>query len=237
MFTAVVDPNLPPTFAADGYERILEEEADTESQLLKWDNGTLVATFESTNGQVIVRRPHVKSHDYAVEPDVLFRSRVSALWAGRNIPGLEQMVYYTLDESVVVTKHAGAPVSRLSVDAMQHITPEDWQQAITTLKTAHGGRFVFDTGASTNVLFQPETGFTFIDFVLAGADSSRQQQMVDTLDVLDIMLTANTYSYDEATRGPWQSVGRMALSSIFAYFSTPEQQGLVRKVLSDIDCG
>jgi hypothetical protein len=232
-------PELPPTFYEAGFEDILAESlAAEESKLICDDNGTIVTSFESSQGNVIVRRP-AREHE-SFDTNERFRNRIAALWIGKEFPGLERVVHFSLAENVVITKHGGLPLDHLPIEVMQQITADDWRKTLVAIEVATQAGIDFDLGSASNVVFRQNDGFTHIDFELADAARLNQIKNLNqtdiTLRVLDIMLNENTYSYDEHERRAWQGVGKLALGA--AIKNTPaDELGKVTEFFRSADLG
>jgi hypothetical protein len=210
-------PNLeiPPTFCEIGFESILDEELASNSSLLQDGSGTVVTSFESSQGLVVVRRPSDLEINH--EPHPRFLKRIAGLWVGRQITGLETVVYYSTEDQVAITKHAGITADSLPPEVMRQITAKNWFDTITTIVAAHSAGIMLDDGGA-NTVYALETGFTHIDYELANAQELKKQSMwwssnIDpVLHELDVMLNDNLF-YNEGVEG----VRLLALSATLSH--------------------
>ena len=114
---------------------------------------------------------------YLLEPDeeyvvkivktsniVPIQSQIDDLMKGRDVPGLEQLITASTENNVIVTRRApGELISTIpSLTLMRQIKPHHLEKLKDTLQYMTDNHLEFDN--LYNVLFDPDEGFTVIDY-------------------------------------------------------------------------
>ena len=138
-----------------------------------------------------------KNKEYGFNHD--FDSQVSSLEHGTGIAHLEQIVVSDKSDEVIVTeKMPGKPIFEISsIDLARQLTRDHIAQLKITLDEMKQNFLDYDNG--NNVLFDPETGFNFIDYrytLEASTDTIDEELRTQMTDHLDWKLNLETFLHD-----------------------------------------
>lgn len=223
---------LPPNFCAPGYEALEDYLSNPYDATILGDTDTHVTRINYQNELLIVRHPNTY-HDFDSDEEAVdfFAARIEALRRGLGGRGLEQMVYYDLGDSEilgdqrVVTRHAlGRSLTELPAPVVTSISEEDYSDLYSVITEEVKVRnIVPDTASADNLVYDPEAGFTIIDYTPA-----EPQESVSTLTAgaLSAMVLWQTVDYWTAVqdnpvmRSAWLTSFKTGFTALQTRFPT-----------------
>lgn len=161
------------TFEVPDYRGVLNDTIKAETKVtLDDDNGTLVQKVGWKNQLLIFRKPGEPTR-FDSDPEDLFKRRVMALGLGLGKKCLEQMVGYSPDEGIVITKHAGTGIMHIPAESVKSIEKQTWSDLLATLQDVTPKGVALDTGGISNMVFNNQSGLTLIDYTFAPEETNK----------------------------------------------------------------
>ncbi len=139
-------------------------------------NYSIVYLLATDSGKYAVRVPQKANNRFV-------HGRISASIAARHLPGLERVVAASYQDGVVVSEFVpGKHAMEMSPDEIDAIPSSHIDAFLETRLQAPNHGIVFDPH-SQNVLYDPEGGFTDIDYTFRGQESNKISALHDVVNL------------------------------------------------------
>ncbi|HET9098345.1 MAG TPA: hypothetical protein VFN51_01890 [Candidatus Saccharimonadales bacterium] len=232
---------LDPMFCLPGYEGLLEQQFNFDHMpVLKDGNGTKVLQLDYAGELLVVRTPGFNMNedsDIEDEPSTeeLMHSRIQALRHGLGRSGLEQMVYYRLDTPpLVITKHAGTALDRLTEETINKIDREVLTKALKDLGPAAQAGLVPDVATMDNTVFSASLGLTFIDYSME-LNSQVTTGEIAFAKFLKYIIEEQYFPHEQDIEQAWRKVVITGLNVLHESLpDTRVKDNRLQKVISNI---
>ncbi len=108
-------------------------------------------------------------------------SKAISFAAAKGLPGLEQGIAISYDPPIVISEFAdGKNLYGLSTDERRAIPAKHWQQLKDAIVGASGAGISIDAN-SDNFIYNPETGFTVLDYRLQSDKTTNEKNLADNV--------------------------------------------------------